>query len=58
MSIQDNLIKGIIEYIQLIQSYFNEITLFDSPLNWENLTLIILNGIGDIYKEISTVIQA
>ncbi|KAH7513066.1 hypothetical protein FEM48_Zijuj12G0157100 [Ziziphus jujuba var. spinosa] len=45
--------KSIIDYMQLIQSGADEIAMLDSPFHHEELTPIILSGVGDDFKEIS-----
>ncbi|KAK0583603.1 hypothetical protein LWI29_000031 [Acer saccharum] len=56
-----NITKGaqsITEYMQHAKSIADELAMLDTPENSEDLTVKILNGLGDEFKDISSVVRA
>ncbi|KAI9177744.1 hypothetical protein LWI28_018729 [Acer negundo] len=56
-----NISKGtqsITEYIQHAKSVADELAMLDAPENPEDLTVKILNGLGDEFKDISSIVRA
>ena len=56
-----NISKGsqsITEFLQHAKSIADELAMLDAPENSEDLTVKILNGLGDEFKDISVVIRA
>lgn len=59
--ILDNLSKStktITEYMQLIKFYNDELSLMNTPYDVDDLTLKILNGLGDDYLGLSNAVKA
>ena len=60
-SILTNISKGsqsITEFLQHAKSIADELAMLDAPENSEDLTVKILNGLGDEFKDISAAIRA
>ena len=56
-----NVTKGtqsVTEYMQHIKSVADELAMLDAPENFEDLTVKILNGLGDEFKDISSAVRA
>ncbi|KAI9186972.1 hypothetical protein LWI28_022943 [Acer negundo] len=56
-----NITKGtqsITKYMQQAKSVADELAMLDAPENPEDLTVKILNGLGDEFKDISSVVRA
>ncbi|KAK0576848.1 hypothetical protein LWI29_024322 [Acer saccharum] len=56
-----NVTKGtqtVTEYMQHIKSVADELAMLDAPENSEDLTVKILNGLGDEFKDISSAVRA
>ena len=56
-----NISKGtqsISEYMQHVKSVADELAMLDAPENPENLTVKLLNGLGDEFRDISSVVRA
>ena len=60
-SVLTNITKGtqsITEYLQHAKSIADELAMLDAPENSEDLTVKILNGLGDEFKDISSAVRA
>ncbi|KAK1578438.1 hypothetical protein Q3G72_030272 [Acer saccharum] len=60
-SVLTNVMKGtqsITEYMQHVKNVANELAMLDAPESSEDLTVKILNGLGDEFKDISSAIRA
>ena len=56
-----NVTKGtqtITEYMQHVKSIADELAMLDAPENSEDLTVKILNGLGDEFRDISSAVRA
>ena len=56
-----NVMKGtqsVSEYMQHVKSVADELVMLDAPENSEDLTVKILNGLGEEYKDISSAVKA
>ncbi|KAI9186519.1 hypothetical protein LWI28_018087 [Acer negundo] len=56
-----NISKGtqsITEYMQHAKSIADELTMLDAPKNSEDLTIKILNGLGDEFRDVSSAVRA
>lgn len=50
--------KSITKYMHLIKSIADEIAILDTPIGDEELTLLIIDVVGDDYKELAAAIRA
>ena len=50
--------QSITKFLQHAKSIADELAMLDAPKNSEDLTVKILNGLGDEFKDISTAIRA
>lgn len=50
--------QSITKYMQEIKSTIDSLTLMNVPVDSENITIRVLNGLNDNYKELSNAIQA
>ncbi|KAK0603490.1 hypothetical protein LWI29_005537 [Acer saccharum] len=50
--------QSITEYLQNAKSIADELAVLDAPKNPEDLTVKILNGLGDEFKDIASVVRA
>ena len=60
-SVLTNVTKGtqtITEYMQHVKSVADELAMLDAPENSEDLTVKILNGLGDEFRDISSAVRA
>ena len=56
-----NVVKGtqtVTEYMQHVKSIADELAMLDAPENSEDLTVKILNGLGDEFRDISSAVRA
>ena len=44
--------------MQMAKSFFDELSFMGAPVHSKDLTFKILNGLPDVYKEISNVVRA
>ena len=49
---------NIIEFLHLVKARADELAILGSPMEEEDLTEKIFNGLGDDYKELVRVVQA